>query len=117
MIKTCCFPDFSFADSQYNGFKLTPNNNLSIFLTSWEYKCIRIEFLNILEFRYELESVPKELYEFPKGLESAKKATENGFQAYSRELELKFYQFEDIESFSFFQIIASSADIFIDNNS
>jgi len=115
MDKLLCFPDVSFADSQYKGFRLTLNNELSIFLTSWECKKIQIKFFDVLEFRYELESIPKELYEFSKGSKSILKAKENNFQNYSATLELKFYQFEDIESFPFFQVIASSSAIFIDN--
>lgn len=49
-----------FADAQYRCFQITESDRLTVFLTSWDEREIKIEFFNTLRFSYVIGAIISE---------------------------------------------------------
>lgn len=110
MNKIRAAPNIDFSDSQFEGFHLDDRKSeLKIYLTSWDERELCLLFFKPIHFFYQDGAWPKELYEI-----DTPQLEEIGRANYNMVISnhsFKFFQFEDIEDFSFIQVVAESVSV------
>jgi len=106
MKKLIDVPGISFDDSTYEGCIITQNNEVLVFIESWDAKKIKIEFLNVIEFIYNYAGAPSALYELP--YDSSNSCLNQKGEQLSQKSRYKIYQIQDIDDSIMIEVIAES---------
>ena len=110
MNKKLAIESVDFADSEYIGFQMSDDSNLTIFMKNWKEEPIKIIFNNTIQFSYNLGDTPKDLYVLDKTC-FLEKALNTKYNAVPSNHPYKHFQIEDIDDFPFIQVIAESVTI------
>jgi hypothetical protein len=97
-------PDLDFTDSSLISFELI-NDELTIHMCLWNEKEIRIKFLNLMKFKYEISDFICGIYESDDH-EILKKEIKNPCNMLDESCRFKLYKIMDIYDFSSSEIIA-----------
>ncbi len=111
MDKRELFLGISFADSEYEFFKMSENSVLTIHMLSWQAKPFQVVFSNTIQFLYRLGDFPKDLYEMLGDSIFLQEALSREYVHIPTDHPFKLFQMEDIYDFPFIQIVAESVNI------
>lgn len=102
--------DIDFADSEYQSFNLSKDRILTVFLSSWNAKPLRIIFQHVVNLVYNSGSDPKNLFE----VENSPKLEEITKELYGSspyQKRFKLFVLEDIDDDSVLQVVAESVTV------
>jgi hypothetical protein len=94
-----------FADSSYK-FLEADNDNLIVYLESWDAKLIKIQFVGILEFVFQSGSFISGLQEMDSEDEFLRNALARNYDIIPAEHPFKKYAIIDIEDFNVVEVVA-----------
>lgn len=110
MKKKLIYPHIDFTDSTFKSFQSNKEDHtLTIFMESWDAKKLKIIFLNVIHFTYNLGYIPKELYEIEDSLIKETIINKYGNPVSEK---IKLYVMEDIEDFVMIEILAREVSVF-----
>ena len=103
-------PDIDFADSSYKSCEMS-NEQLSVYLESWDEKKIKITFYNVLSFKYQLDYVVLGVYE--KGDEELilNEALASYYEKIPESHPFKVFVIRDINDTDFLKVVAEKVFI------
>lgn len=102
--------DIGFADAQYRYFQITENDNLTIFLTSWDEREIKMEFYNVLSFYYTMGDIISEFYEISES-SFLNESIDRYYVKRPVNPPFKHYQIEDVGGFPFIEVVSESVQV------
>ena len=110
MIKKLTAPNTHFSDSEFRSFELKENNLLNIYFTSWDERLITIECYNPIYFIYQLGYHIENIYE-TNNSHLLNEIVSKYYEKVPPHHPFKLFMVNDLEDFSFMQIIAESLNI------
>lgn len=110
MNKTPFQCNVSFADAEFCYFQISENYDLTIYVTSWDEKEIKIEFFDVLSLSFLRGSIIDNLFEIANS-----QYLEDSIKRHYKEKPLnprfKHYQLIDIDDLPFIEVVAERAQV------
>jgi hypothetical protein len=103
--------DIDFADSELKSFEMTEENNLVVYINSWDERVIKIIFSNMIQFSYKLESQVSQIYEVLDITPFFDEALSKNYETVPIDHPFKHYQIWDIDDFPIIEVVAESTII------
>ncbi len=116
MEKQLAAPNIDFADSEFKTFELTDDDNLIIYLESWDGEELKIIFSDSIGFLYQSGNIVTNLYEISESILLSTVIK----RVYAKEVPFdhpyKIFYLEDLHHFPFIQVVAQTAIVMKNGN-
>ncbi len=100
-----------FADSSYERLEMN-GKTLTVYLTSWDAKTLRIVFFHPIRLSYNTGSFPENIFEIQGGSPFLQDTITAYYEKIPQNHPFKHFQIIDIEDFPFIEIVAEGAQGF-----
>lgn len=102
-------PEIDFADSEYKKLEMN-NDNLTVLISSWDEKNIKITFFNVVQFTYRAGDVIKGLFQVTE-TSNLNDALSLFYDSPPANHPFKLFQIIDIYDIPFIEVIAEKATV------
>ncbi len=111
MNKKIALPFTSFADAEYECLELCKNDTLTVYISSWEEKILKLIFTDTVQFFYSQGDVIKNVFQIVDDTILLKEALSRRYIKIPENHPYKLFQIEDIYDFPFIQVVAESVNV------
>lgn len=108
-------PEIGMADATFKSCEMS-NNVLTVLLSSWDNRIIKILFIGVIRFDYRIDSIVSNVYEKFEEDDLLKEALALQYEKIPETHPFKVYTIRDIDDVDFFKVVAEKITVTKEQN-